>query len=161
MIRIVVTFLVAFQSLVPPGMCLCQFVPAVAAPHQAREVPPAFPTSVAAHIEDASCWCAACQKAAPAAAPRSHEQTGPECETPHERHSLPTPTSPYSGCPVVCAGPAARVAILCAPEQAPLDTAVHFVVSTVEAVSTRADRPTLLVKPAAPPLFVRHCAFLI
>lgn len=62
---------------------------------------------------------------------------------------------------MVSAGPAARVALAPVPEQAPLDTAVPFVVSTVEGVSTRVDRQILLVKPSARPLFVRHCAFLI
>lgn len=62
---------------------------------------------------------------------------------------------------MVSAGPAARVALAPVPERAPLDTAVLSLVSTVEGVSTRDERPTLLVKPAAPPLFVRHCAFLI
>ncbi len=62
---------------------------------------------------------------------------------------------------MVSAGPAARVAILHAPEQAPLDTAVHFVVSTVESAAPRADRLPPLFAPATPPLFVRHCALLI
>lgn len=62
---------------------------------------------------------------------------------------------------MVSAGPVARVAILLAPEQAPLDATVHFVVSTVESAAPRADRLNPRFAPATPPLFVRHCALLI
>ena len=158
MIRFVATILVAVQALLPPGMCLCQFVPFGVTARQASD--PVF-SPLVAHVEDDGCCCIGCQKAAPVASSRPHEQAETECEAPHERDPLPKPISPCSGCPVVSAGPAARVALAPVPEQAPLDTAVPFVVSTVEGVSTRVDRPALLVKPAAPPLFVRHCAFLI
>lgn len=158
MIRIVVTILVAVQALLPPGMCLCQFVPTGTITPQAHETAPTSQPSVA--VEESCCSCPAC-RAAPAATPPSHEQAATDREAPHERHPLPTPTSPCSGCPVVSAGPAARAAILPAPEQVPLDTTVHFVVPAVEATAPRADRPNLLVAPAAPPLFVRHCALLI
>lgn len=158
MIRFVATILVAVQALLPPGMCLCQFVPLGGTARPTSD--PVF-SPLVAHVEDDGCRCVACQKAAPAAASRPHEQTETDCEAPHERDPLPTPASPCSGCPVVSAGPAARVALPSAPEQAQFDTAAPFVVSTVEGFSTRAARPALLVKPAAPPLFVRHCAFLI
>jgi hypothetical protein len=62
---------------------------------------------------------------------------------------------------VVAAGPSARVTVLPAVEQAPLDTAVHFVVPVVDVTTLLADRPNFLVAPAAPPLFVCHCALLI
>lgn len=159
MIRIVVTFLVAVQAMLPPGMCLCQFVPFAAITHQAPETVPASPASITAHVDESCCSCAACRS--PVATAQPDDRAGTDRDPPPEHHPLPTPTSPCSGCPVVSAGPAARVAILCVPEQAPFDTVVHFVVSTVEAVQPRAARPNLLVNPVAPPLFVRHCALLI
>jgi hypothetical protein len=160
-IRLGATILIAVQALLPPGMCLCEFVPSGASTRQAHAPAPAPPTSAAAHVDESCCSCAACRAAVPAAPPSSYEQAATDCGDPHERHPLPTPASPCSGCPVVSAGPAARVAILLAPEQAPLDAAVHFVVARVEAAAPRAARPNPVVATAAPPLFVRHCALLI
>lgn len=63
---------------------------------------------------------------------------------------------------MVSAGPAARVAVLTAPEQAPLDTSAHTIAPTVdEAAPIHAGRPNVFVAPTALPLFVRHCALLI
>lgn len=157
MARIVVTFLVAIQAVLPPGMCLCQFVPIAATPRPVHETAPVSQPAVAA--EESCCSCSACRKTSIATL-ASHEPAATDREAPHEHRSLPTPVSPCSGCPVVSAGPASRVAILSAPEQAPLDTAVPFVIPTVEPVPACTDRPHCLVSPAAP-LFVRHCAFLI
>ena len=62
---------------------------------------------------------------------------------------------------MVSAGPAARVAILPATQQAPLDPAVHFVVPAAETTRRHTARPNHFFAPTAPPLFLRHCAFLI
>ncbi len=159
-VRVVVTILVAVQALLPPGMCPCQFVPFTAAPLAAHETTPASPP-LAAHVDESCCSCPACRSVVPVAPAAAEEPAATDREAPHERHPLPTPGSPCSGCPVVSAGPVARVAILPALEQAPLDTTVHFVVSTVESAAPRADRWNPLFAPVAPPLFVRHCAFLI
>lgn len=157
-IRSVAIILVAVQALLPPGMCLCQIVSFGVTTPQAHET--AHPTSI---TDDKSCCsCAACRVAAPAATPLlADQQIATDREAPDEHNLLPTPSAPCSGCPVVAAGPAARVAVLPATEQAPLDPAVPFVVLTDEATPHRATRPNLFFAPAAPPLFVRYCAFLI
>jgi hypothetical protein len=154
----IVTILVAVQALLPPGMCPCQFVPFTAAPLAAHETTPAS-LPLAAHVDESCCSCPACRSVAPVAPSAAEEPAATDREAPHERH--PTPASPCSGCPVVSAGPVARVVILLAPEQAPLDTTVNFVVSTVESAAPRADRLNPLFAPVTPPLFVRHCALLI
>jgi hypothetical protein len=159
-VRVVVTILVGVQALLPPGMCLCQFVPS-ATHRQELRTPPAIPPATATHTDDSCCSCPACRPMARTDAPPPGEQTTPDLEAPHEHHPLPTPAAPCSGCPVVAAGPLARAVILDAPEQAPLANAVHFVAPLVEVVSARADRPYLTPIPAASPLFVSHCAFLI
>ncbi len=154
-IRIFATILVAVQALLPPGMCLCQLVPIGAVPHRAHES--ASASLPAAEVPCRS--CAACRGAVPAATPPlADERAATDREAPHE-HPLPTP--PCSECPVVSAGPAARVAILPATQQAPLDPAVHFVVPTAETTRRHTARPHHFVAPTAPPLFLRHCAFLI
>jgi hypothetical protein len=61
----------------------------------------------------------------------------------------------------VSAGPVGRVAILTVAEQAPLDTAVQFVALSAEVAVRRSDQSDLSPPSAGPPLFVRHCAFLI
>jgi hypothetical protein len=164
-IRVIATILIAVQALLPPGMCFCQFVHSgPVASRQAHAPAPSPQPSVTLHVEDSCCSCPACRKATEAVTPQAQEQAEPEREAPHERHpapASPSPTPPCSGCPVVAAGPVARAAILPAPEQAPLDAAVPFVLPAVEADSPHADRPGLLVAPVTPPLFVRHCAFLI
>lgn len=161
MIRFVATILVGVQALLPPGTCLCQFVPFATA-RQTLKIAPAVatPPSLTAHTDDSCCSCPACRPSDQAATPPAGEQTVTDRETPHEHHRLPTPASPCSGCPVVTAGPSARAVILSAPEQAPLITTVHFVVPTVEVALPRADRQNLPA-PTALPLFVRYCAFLI
>ncbi len=152
-IRILATILVAVQALLPPGMCLCQLVPVGAIPRRAHES--AFPLAA----EELCCSCAACRGAVPAAPlPLADERAATDREAPHER---PLPTPPCSGCPVVSAGPAARVAILPATQPAPLDPAVHFVVPAAETTRRHTARPNHFFAPTAPPLFLRHCAFLI
>lgn len=160
MFRIVATILVGVQALLPPGMCLCQFVPSATHRQELRTahaVPPATDT----HTDDSCCSCPACRPAARTDMSPSGEQTAADLDAPHEHHPLPTPASPCSGCPVVAAGPLARAAILDAPERAPLTYTVHFVTPLVEVVLARADRPRLTTIPPDSPLFVRHCAFLI
>jgi hypothetical protein len=161
-IRIVVTFLVAFQSLVPPGMCLCQFVPCAVNP-RSKETAPAMPASRTASAAEPCCscaarWSAAGTKALSPAGDRAalDREALPKHSCPH-----PAPGEPWPDCPVVSAGPEARAAILPAAEQAAADTAVHFGLLIVEASSPRAVVANLLVAPSAPPLFVRHCALLI
>lgn len=160
MIRLVATILVGVQALLPPGMCLCQFVPFAATTRQTHENTLAAPPSAVAHTDTSCCLCPACRSESAPTTP-ADEQAAPEREAPNERHQLPTPTSPCSGCPLVSAGPAARVAVLPALEQAPLDTPAHFVVTVVEATAIRAGRPGLVMAPPTPPLFMRHCALLI
>lgn len=158
-IRIAATILVAVQALLPPGMCWCQFIPCVSVASPSTQEPaPAPSPSATAHADESCCSCPACRTAVPVAPAPSDEQS--DRQAPDE-HSLPTPTSPCSGCPVVSAGPLARVVILHAPEQIPLETVFQFVVTTIEATSPRPCRPTFLATLAAPPLFVRHCALLI
>ena len=161
MIQIVLTILVAVQALLPPGMCPCQFVRFTPAPFPAPETTPASQSLTAAHVDETCCSCPACRSVAPVAPAAAEEPAATDSEATHERHPVPTPASPCSGCPVVSAGPVARVAILLAPEQVPLDTTIHFVVSTVEPAAPRPDRRNPLFAPVAPPLFVRHCALLI
>lgn len=151
-IRVVVTLLVAVQTLLPPGTCPCQFV------SFAAHAPPSHESASAPLISEDACCPACC---AAAATPSAQEQVPSDRETPHEHHQHPTPGPPCSGCPVVSAGPAARMTVLTAPEQAPLDTTGRPVVLTTEATSPRTERSNLLVAPTAPPLFVRHCALLI
>ena len=158
MVRIVATVLIGVQALLPPGMCLCPFVPSVTHRQQLKTAP-AIPLS-AAHTDESRCSCPACVTAARIETPPSGEPTAADLDAPHEHQPLPTPAAPCSGCPVSVAGVSARAVILDASEQGPLVTAVHFVAPVVEVVLPRAARPPLTT-PVAPPLFVRHCALLI
>lgn len=158
-IRVIATILIAAQALLPPGMCLCQFVPTAPVSRQSHEPVPA-PLPVATHAEETCCSCPACRAAAPAA-PVSHDRAPADREHPQKHDPAPTPTAPCSGCPVVEAGPVGRLAILTITEPVSLDLAVQFVSPSTEAAVRPADRPDHSPLPAAPPLFVRHCALLI
>lgn len=155
MIRVIATFLVAAQAMLPPGMCLCQVVSFGPTARQGLAAPQ---TPHVSGTEDPGCACPACRKAD--AAPRpAQAPTAAGLEGRHN-HPLPTPTSPCSGCPVVSAEPAARAAILPAPEQVPPD-AVSLVLPVRPAALRTAIRPNRGITPPVTPLFVRHCAFLI
>ena len=155
MIRLAATLLIAAQALLPPGMCPCQIASFAAATRPVHETAPA--RIVAAG--ESCCSCPACRSAAPAAhAPA--DAPAATCRQAPPEHK-PAAPAPCSGCPVVSAGPVARAAVLTAPEQAALDPALSAAIPTVEVVPPLATRPTLLVPPAARPLFVRHCTFLI
>lgn len=162
MIRIVVTFLVAFQSLVPPGMCLCQFVPCEVNSRSKKETAPATPASLTVSAAEPCCSCAAWQSAARTTATSPANRAASDREAPRE-HSCPHPVpgEPWPDCPVASAGPEARAVILPATEQVAPATAVHFVLLTDEVTCRRANRPDPFFTASAPPLFVRYCAFLI
>jgi hypothetical protein len=158
MTRAVVALLIALQALLPPGMCLCQVTPFEPTTRQA-----AAPLRVAARAaeDEECCSCPACRKARPAVAPQAARDAIPsDLAAPHDHHT-PAPAPPCSGCPIVSAGPLARTAILPAPEQAPPPASVHFVVPTEPAAPDIAAVATPAFTSPSPPLFVRHCAYLI
>ena len=153
--RVVVTLLVAVQALLPPGMCVCQFVPVTTAARPVHGTALAIPTAT----DESCCDCPACRNAAHAVTPPTHAPAVTDTDARPERP--PLPASPCTGCPVVTACPAARLAILPAPAPAPLDIAVAIFLWHVDPAPRRIDRPHPAFTHATSPRFARCCALLI
>ena len=157
-IRIVVTFLVALQAIVPPGACLCQFVPFESTTRPVKGAAPALHITHTASAAEPCCSCVACRTAPNASTPTPlGNGTATSRETAAE-HSCPSPHAPCSGCPAVSAGAGERVAI---PAEILSDVPVLFFVPADAPAPPRADRYERPAVSPPTPLFVRHCAFLI
>lgn len=163
MIQIAVTLLVALQAIVPPGACLCQFLPCEINTRPAKEAAPELPTPLIASAAEPCCSCSARRYPANTSTPSPGDGQAATGRPAPPEHSCPSPAPPppCSGCPVLSVGPEARLAILPAPEEVLPATDIYFVVRTGESTRYPAARHEPIIIKSNTPLFLRHCAFLI
>lgn len=157
MIRPVLSLLAVLPMLMPPGMCLCQFVPARAGGSGALPSPVPAPTRVGTRHGDC-CRCESCRTSDTPSALADDTRTN------HQPTDGPRP-APRPGwpcCPAVLNAPGANTAVPTAPvlltftfPAGPVDLVTGLPCSPFD----HADRDH---EPShGPPLFICHCALLI
>lgn len=158
MLRALVLLLMLPPMLLPPGMCVCQFVPVgtVPAPLSAsrdRELS-------ASHDANprADCTCASCRSRAGAAP----SEGGDNAPTPRDDGpSRPEPGKHWPGCPAAADATPFNMVVPTVTVQADLAAATGFF-TPVEVAVVPPVRATPVPAPAySPPLFISHCTLLI
>lgn len=158
MLRALVLLLMLPPMLMPPGMCICQFVPT----GTASAPPSASPVRELSASHDtnprADCTCASCRSQAGAALPAdSDNQPSPGDDGP-SRHE---PGKHWPGCPAAADATPFNMVVPTVTVQADLVAAAGFFTPVVVAVVSPV-RATPIPAPAySPPLFISHCTLLI
>jgi hypothetical protein len=158
MFRAVVTLLVTLPMLMPPGMCICQFVP-IGTTHAGP-----LPVRTVSHDADAGrhCTCVTCQtrEQDPSAGEQSRD-CGHPARPCGDGPSPPVPGKHWPGCPAALGTAPTKMVV--APATVPVD------VGTGLCFTDPLVGPGILVRrvnstpvPAiSPPLYLSHCALLI
>lgn len=156
MFRALVLLLILPTLLMPPGMCICQFVPI-------GEVP-AAPTSLShrhpsvGHAADPrpDCTCDSCRRSRTA-------DTAPERkdDQPTRTPSGPGPGKHWPDCPAAVRDVPLNVAVPTVTVQADVVATISFLTPIVEAVASPDHAARVSPPVVSPPLFISHCALLI
>lgn len=159
-VRTAVSLLALFPMLMPPGMCICQFVPVENVP--AVPVSTSSPvTPVAGHAgarRDCSCESCRERRASEGRDEGDARRTPPHDETP----SQPGQGKHWPGCPAAVGAAPLTVVLPAVTVHADVDTAVSFTSSVAEPVgSIRHAGEWVSPQAKSPPLFLSHCALLI
>lgn len=156
MFRTLVTFLVALQMLMPPGMCICQFAPTGKGSAATRFESGQRQVS---HTADsrADCRCESCRERPAARLPSDGEDRP---ASPDEAPSGPGKHAP--GCPAahgdVPTKTAASTTVTIPFDAHPLR---FFSLAVVPAAPVGRAREGASRPAVSPPLFISHCTLLI
>ena len=153
MIRTLLLLLMVPSTFVPPGMCVCQFVPTGTA-SSAR-----LPSVETATTTRPDCKCDSCRTGTSSADPERDDHSNRQ---PADGPSGPGPTEHWPGCPAeVDAVPASMSAPTVVTAQADLVATAEFY-TPVAAATVPPVRTMPASSPAvSPPLFISHCTLLI
>lgn len=155
MFRALVLLLILPPLLIPPGMCICQFVPIGKASAAPTPSPHASVGQAAGPRSD--CTCDSCRRSRTAAVP----ERGDDRPTPPPGGPVPVPGKHWPGCPAVGGLAPLSTVVLPAPVQADLVLAPDFYTPIAES-DIPLDRTAPASPPfSSPPLFISHCALLI
>lgn len=162
MFRLLLTFLVGLPMLMPPGMCLCQFLPCGRASADDKQQPTPGQVTVSSGGDAApSCGCRRRQSDSEQAKQEPGKPGGWE-NIPVE-HSSPDrlPGQHAPDCPAAFTTATERVALLTFQVQALACLAPVFV--GVVPASVQSNTPVYGVPSHvhSPPLFLSHCTLLI
>lgn len=157
MFRVLLTILIGLPMLMPPGTCICQFVPCGRASADETRLPSPGETAVSAGADSGG--CGHCR--------RRSEQTNQEPGKPGGEsipidHSspVPLPGQHAPGCPAACTTSTEKVALPTSQVQTLLVLALDFIgFTTVVKASIPAVQE--LDHVHSPPLFLSHCKLLI
>lgn len=152
MLQGLVTFLVSFQLLLPPGMCVCQFAPV------AKEV-----TGVTfrdgSHAEPSRCRCGTCHgHEAFDREPAPLERTA----KPSQREpNTPEPVKHFPGCPAELGDMPTKMAASTITLELDEFEAVSFFEGSVVSRIEGREKDRLNSTPHSPPFFISYCTLLI
>ena len=161
MFRVLVLLLILPPMLMPPGMCICQFVQIGNVPAAPVSALPDRQSSVGhASSPRPDCACDSCRRARTASAGPGRGDDQPT-QPPSERPSGPWPGKHWPGCPAAVGDVPLNVAVPTITAQADLTTAAGFFTPIAETVVSSGCVAPVLPPAASPPLFISHCALLI
>lgn len=153
MIRPVLSLLAVLPMLMPPGMCLCQFVPARAG---GSGTSPSPTPAEARHADD--CRCESCRTSDAPSAPADDTRTNHQPTD----GSRPAPRPGWPCCPVALNAAGANTAVPIAPVLLPFTFPAGPVDLVTGLPCSPFARPDRDHEPShGPPLFICHCALLI
>lgn len=155
MFRALVLLLLLPLLLLPPGMCICQFVPI----GKASPVPTSAPRATVGQAAEPrpDCTCDSCHRSQAAAAP----ERGDDRPTQPPGGPAPVPAKHWPGCPAAIGDMPLNMAVPPVKVQVDLTATADFLTTVAEAVVSL-DRTTPVSPPVGtPPLFISHCALLI
>lgn len=158
MLRALVLLLMLPPMLMPPGMCICQFVPVGTASNPL----PASSSRELSASHDASpradCTCASCRSQTGSALPTGSDNQPTQSD---DGPSRPGPGKHWPGCPAAADAAPFNMVVPAVTVQADLVAAAGFF-TPVEVAVVSPVRPTPVPSPAhSPPLFISHCTLLI
>lgn len=159
--RTLLLLLVAPALLMPPGMCICQFVPCEGEMRTGRGDLSAFALPSSRTATSATCTCEKQRSG-------SQDQRSPGVSTCQDCRAAfggekpcPCPGKPWPGCPAVTGEDQAKVAPQSSAVLFSFDLACEFVrfVEVPAVLVARVDYTSH--RPASSPLFISHCTLLI
>lgn len=164
MFRAVVAFLAGLPMLMPPGMCLCQFLPR----GEEFTAPPARQALSSGEVADASDETCDCRCG------HRHQRANRDDSAPDEiktalrsaalsdceRPTSHLPANHQPGCPAATGASPTKTPMAAVPAQTP-DLAAGVVTLLGDADSCNRMCHEPMAAPLAPPLFLSHCSLLI
>lgn len=160
MLRALVALLLAIPQLMPPGMCICQFVPTSEQPAAPTQLP--SPGRVTAgHVADRGqkCSCESCRNQA-SSVDRTDAGEAQGTKRADRDPAKPGPVKHPPGCPAALGAMPTKMLVSAVTVQVDSDAVCYML--TVESALAVA-RATAWVSPQTgdPPLFISHCTLLI
>lgn len=162
MFRVLLTSLVGLPMLMPPGMCLCQFLPCGRASAAGSGQTSAGEAAASPGVESApSCGCRNQRGNSEQAKQEPGKPGGWENLPAGDSCPVPLPGGHAPGCPAACSSAAEKVALPGFQIQILAAPALSFV--GIAAVNDKANVPAygLPAHVHSPPLFLAHCTLLI
>lgn len=156
MFRALVLLLILPMLLMPPGMCICQFVPIGNVSAASVPAPPDRHPSVG-HDSDPrpDCTCDSCCRARAAAVPERGD------DQPTQPPSDPGPGKHLPGCPAAVGDVPLNAAVPPIKAQADLVATANFFTPITETLVSRDRTQPVPSRTSSPPLFISHCTLLI
>ncbi len=161
MFRALVLLLMLPPMLMPPGMCICQFVPIGKVPVAPVSALPDRQSSVGhASNPRPDCTCDSCRHSRTASAVPEGGNDQPT-QPPTGGPSGPGPGKHWPGCPAAVGDVPLNAAVPHVKTQADLVATTNFFTPITETLVSR-DRTQPVPSPtSSPPLFISHCTLLI
>jgi hypothetical protein len=164
-VRALVLLLVAPALLMPPGMCICQFVPCGGIAEPASALPSSGSLRADARFtETTACTCgsrharSSAEKTPSGAACSSHDCGSGSSDN---KNPCPLPGKQWPGCPAAVGSAVTKLSPPASALFLAFDFSSVYVGLVTESVTPVSRVCLTSVLPAATPLFVSHCALLI
>jgi hypothetical protein len=161
MFRALVLLLILPPMLLPPGMCVCQFIPVGKASTAPVSAPPSRQTSLGHNTDpQPDCTCDSCRHArtAPTVPEGENEQA---IRTPADGPSNPGPGKHLPCCPAAVVDVPLNVAVITVTTQVDLVVTAGFFTPVAETVVSPGRVAPVPPPVGSPALFISHCALLI
>jgi hypothetical protein len=162
MFRVLLTILAGLPMLMPPGMCICQFVPCGRASADETRLPVPTDGAVTVAVDSGpSCGCGHRRSQSQQAKQKPGKPGGLENIPVDHSAPNPLPGQHAPGCPAALTAATEKVALPTSQLQTLLVLALDFVGSAP--VSSEMDGPSerVTIRPHSPPLFLSYCTLLI
>lgn len=162
MLRVLLTILVGLPMLMPPGMCICQFVPCGRAATDETRLPlSADGAAMVGADSGPSCGCVHRRSRSQQAKQEFGKPGGLESIPVDPPSPWPLPGQHAPGCPAAMTAATEKVALPTFQVNTLLVLALDFVGFTPVSVEVNRPAERVTIRPHSPPLFLAFCRLLI